>query len=260
MLQRLRAVRYITPLREGGSLPAIVEADDGGLYVMKFAGAGQGARALVAEVIAGSIAQRLGLHVPNMALLDLHPDLARSEPDPEIQDLLRASAGINLGFRFLEGAFAYNSLLQPPVAASVASKIVWFDAYVTNVDRTPRNVNLLLAEDRLWLIDHGAALYFHHTWGEVDSRSRSAFPLIRDHVLLPLATRLPEADSALRPRLPDHVLAAIVDLVPEEWLLTQGASLSPAQQRETYVRFLAMRREAAETFVEEAIRAHARHL
>lgn len=260
MLRRQNTVRYITPLREGGSLPAVVEADDGMLYVMKFVGAGQGSRALVAEVIAGGIAQELGLLVPEMVVLELDPVLARSEPHQEIQDLLRASVGANLGFAYLEGAFDYNPLLLPPIEPELASRIVWLDAYVTNVDRTARNVNLLLAKDNLWLIDHGAALYFHHTWQDVDGRSRGAFPLIKDHVLLPQASRLQETDAASRDLLSDDTLRGIIDLVPEEWLADGRAPMSPSDQRATYLRFLAQRRDHSGIFVEEAMNARARHV
>lgn len=252
------ATRYVTPLREGGSLPAIVEADDGGLYVMKFVGAGQGAKALVAEVIAGAIAVALGLDIPQMVLMELDPDLGRNEPDPEIRDLLRSSAGTNLGFRFLPGAFAYNPLLKEPVAPDLASRIVWFDAYTTNVDRTPRNVNLLLARKKLWLIDHGAALYFHHTWEDALARSRTPFPHVKEHVLLPFAAQIGAADAALRPLLSDALLDEIVTLVPDAWLQYESRFDSLAAQRAAYHEFLVSRRDAADLFVQEAEDARAR--
>lgn len=258
LLPRLSATRYIIPLREGGSLPAVVEADDGKQYVMKFVGAGQGAKALIAEVLAGEIAVQLGLALPEMVLLDLDPAIARSEANEEISDLLRASAGVNLGFRFLEGAFAYNVLQETQPPPELASAIVWFDAYVTNVDRTPRNVNMLVAEDRLWLIDHGAALYFHHTWDDAVTRSRSPFPLIKDHTLLGLATELRAADARLRPVLTDDLLEAVVALPPDEWLRFETRFASPAAQRAAYFEFLRSRRDAADIFLEEALNAHAR--
>jgi hypothetical protein len=256
-LPHLTATRYVTPLREGGSLPAVVEADDGNLYVMKFVGAGQGAKALIAELLAGEIALQLGLDLPAMVLLDLDAAIGRSEADQEISDLLRASAGVNLGFRFLEGAFAYNALQQPPPPADLASAIVWFDAYITNVDRTPRNVNMLMAEERLWLIDHGAALYFHHTWADPVARSRSPFPLIKDHTLLPHATALRAADSRLRPLITDDVLQAAVAQLPAAWLRFETRFATADAQRAAYFDFLRSRRDAADIFLEEALNAHA---
>lgn len=251
------AMRYVLPLREGGSLPAIIEADDGRLYVMKFVGAGQGAKALVAEVIAGAIGLALGLNIPAMSLLHLDPRLGRSEPNPDIQDLLRASSGLNLGHRYLSGSFAYNALIKPPLDADLASRILWFDAYVTNVDRTARNVNMLLTDGTLWLIDHGAALYFHHAWGDVAARARTPFPMVREHALLRHASRVREVDAEMRARLSDDLLDSIVASVPDVWL--QGdATLGPAdRQRAAYLTFLRTRREASAHFVEEAVNARA---
>ncbi len=256
MLPTFTAVRYITPLREGGSLPAVVEADDGEIYVMKFVGAGQGAKALVAEVIAGHIGLTLGLRIPEMAFLELDPVLARSEPNPEIQDLLRASAGLNLGFRFLPGAFPFNQLLRPP-SAELASTIVWFDAFITNVDRTPRNVNMLLWESQLWLIDHGAALYFHHTWDNMAERAASPFSLIRQHTLLPFASKVRDLDAELRALLPDHVLHESVALVPDAWLQPDEIFSTVALRRNAYADYLIQRRERSAAFVEEAVDARA---
>lgn len=251
------AMRYVMPLREGGSLPAIVEADDGLLYVMKFVGAGQGAKALTAEVIAGGIGHALGLDIPAMALLHLDPRLGRSEPNPDVQDLLRASSGLNMGHRYIPGSFAFNALIQPPPASAAASAIVWFDAYITNVDRSARNPNMLLANGTLWLIDHGASLYFHHNWGDVPARSQNPFPMVRDHVLLRHAGMLAEVDAELRARLPDATLRAIVDAVPDGWLAFDTSLGSPAAQREAYVTFLRSRRDASARFVEEALNARA---
>jgi hypothetical protein len=199
LIQTLTATRYVTPLREGGSLPAIVQVDGGEqeLYVMKFVGAGQGVKALVAEIIAGEIGRALGLPVPELALIRLDPALAPSEPNEEISDLLRASVGLNLGLRFLPQAFDYNSLLQPPLDPDLASAIVWFDAYVTNVDRMARNTNILVRQKELWLIDHGAALYFHHDWRNYLERSQTPFPPIKDH-----RTRPSDAGDAARDRRP----------------------------------------------------------
>lgn len=258
MIRTVTATRYITPLREGGSLPAIVEADDQALYVMKFVGAGQGPKALIAELVAGEIGRALGLQVPEIVFVELVPSLGRSEPNPEIQDLLRASVGLNLGLRYLPNAFDFNLLLKPAPDAGLASRIVWFDAYVTNVDRTPRNVNLLLAEDKLWLIDHGASLYFHHSWDDYLTRSRTPFPLIKDHTLISLASRLREADASLASRLTPALLHEIIDLIPAVWLGQEERFASQADHREAYVTYLLSRLEASAIFVEEAIHAHAK--
>lgn len=256
IIRTLTATKYLNPLREGGSLPAIVEADDGELYVMKFVGAGQGPKALIAELVAGEIARTLGLAVPEIVLLQLEPLLGRSEPDAEIQDLLRASAGLNLGLRYLPNAFAFNSLLQPPPPAELASAIVWFDAYVTNVDRTARNVNLLVAQNKLWLIDHGAALYFHHDWQ--DYLARSPFPLIKDHSLLPFAANLAEADAALRRQISPDLLRRIIQLIPEQWLDHDPDFASHHEHRQAYIDYLLNRLEVSAIFVEEARRARAK--
>jgi hypothetical protein len=232
----------VTPLREGGSLPAVVEADDLGTYVLKFRGAGQGRKALVAEILAGEIARTLGLLVPEIVLANLDPELARAEPDPEIQDLIRSSAGLNLALDFLPGSLGFDPLAGPP-AAELASHILWFDALVTNVDRTPRNTNLLVWHGRLWLIDHGASLYFHHVWGNWRAASKRPFAAARDHVLLPFADAIPEADAALAPQLTDEVLRGIVDLVPGEWLEGEPAFADVAAVRAAYVEFLSSRLE-----------------
>src|SRR5471032_1551896 len=191
VLRTVRVTRYVTPLREGGSLPAIVEADDDGMYVLKFRGAGQGAKALIAELVSGEIARALGLSVPELVFAELHPDLARTEPDPEIFALIRDSAGLNLALDYLPSSVMFDPVIEKP-AADLASRIVWFDAFVTNVDRTPRNTNMLMWHRRLWLIDHGATLYFHHSegWEADPQRARDPFPLIRTHVLLTKASQL----------------------------------------------------------------------
>lgn len=257
-VKTITATRYVTPLREGGSLPAVVEADDANLYVMKFVGAGQGPKALVAELIAGEIGRALGLAVPELALLILEPALAPAEPDAEIGDLLKASVGLNLGLRFLPSAFAYNPLLQPAPGAALASAIVWFDAYVTNVDRTARNPNILLWQKQLWLIDHGAALYFHHDWrDDYLERSRSPFPLVKHHVLLPFAADLLGADAAARPRLSPAVIEEIVEQVAAAWL-GGGPFANEAEHRQAYGNYLVSRLEASAIFVGEA--RHARSL
>lgn len=259
-LRRVAATRYVTPLREGGSLPGLMEADDEGIYVVKFRGAGQGPKALVAEVIAGEIGRALGLSVPELVLVDLDAALGRSERDYEVRSLIFSSAGLNLGMDFLPGALAYEPGASPRIEADLASHIVWFDAFVTNVDRTARNPNLLEWHRRLWLIDHGAALYFHHgASGDYPARAGAAFPRIADHVLLPDASRLDEADGALRPLLDRATLESIVSRVPDEWLAQPG-DLPPVAQRAAYVEYLVRRLEHSEQFVEEAKRARAQHV
>jgi hypothetical protein len=248
------AVRYVTPLREGGSLPAIVEADDEGLYVLKFRGAGQGPKSLVAELLAGEIARLLGLPVPEIVFMELPVELARTEPDPEIQSLIRASGGLNLALDYLPGSIAFDPLVYQP-DSDLASAIVWFDAFVCNVDRTARNVNMLLWHRRLWLIDHGAALYFHHDWRRQDRPAMTPFPLIRDHVLLSFAGSLPAADARLKPLLSREKLSNLVDLIPGSWLAQEPGSSSAAEERAAYLEFFCDRLENSEVFVNEAIRA-----
>lgn len=257
MINTRTATRYLTPLREGGSLPAIVEADDGQLYVLKFRGAGQGPKALIAELVVGEIGRALGLPVPEIVLVELDPVLGRSEPDPEIQDLIKASAGMNLALAYIPGALAFDPLAAPPATRELASAIVWFDAYLTNVDRTPRNTNILVQDERLWLIDHGAALYVHHTWKDYLARSRGAFPQVKDHVLLPFAGQLREADAALSAQLTPQLIHEIVAAIPASWLAGEPTFASADEHRAAYVRYLLNRLEAPRTFVEEALHAHA---
>ena len=254
-MRTVTATRYVTPLREGGSLPAVIEADDDGMYVMKFRGAGQGAKALVAEVIAGELARLLGLPIPEIVLVELDPDMARTEPDPEIQDLIRASGGTNVALDYLPGAINFDPLVEQPDAL-LASSIVWFDALVANVDRTARNTNLLLWHRRLHLIDHGAALYFHHDWASADNAAASPFARIADHVLLPLATRLREADAALAARIGDDDIERIVAQVPDAWLAGEPVFADVAAHRRAYVDHFRARLRQRDAFVEEAIRAH----
>jgi hypothetical protein len=246
-LERIAATRYVTPLREGGSLPALVEADDDGLYVLKFRGAGQGRKALVAEVVAGELARTLGLLVPRLALVELDPVLGRAEPDPEIQDLLVASAGLNLGVDFLPSALPYSPAVGPTPDADLAAAVVWFDALVTNVDRTAQNPNLLHWHDRLWLIDHGAALYFHHAAERDPTHARSPFSAIREHVLLPFAGSIDAADERLASQVTEAVLTDVAAAVPDEWL--------DGDDRRSYVEYLLERLESPRSFVEEAERA-----
>jgi hypothetical protein len=261
LLRTVTATRYVTPLREGGSLPAIVEADDLGTYVLKFRGAGQGRKALVAELLAGEIARRLDLLVPEVVFAYLAPELGRSEPDPEIQDLLKRSAGLNLALDYLPGSLGFDPLVEPP-DSGLASRIVWFDALVTNVDRTPRNTNLLVWHKRLWLIDHGASLYFHHNWPARDGtvlESTSQRPLAsaNNHVLLPFADSIPEADATLAPLLTPEVLHSIVGLVPEEWLADEPGFGSVEEVRSAYVAYLSARLREPRAWVralEEAVR------
>jgi hypothetical protein len=251
-LRTITVGRYVTPLREGGSLPALVEADDEGLYVLKFRGAGQGPKALVAEIIAGGIARRLGLDVPEIVLATLDPELARTEPDPEIQELIRASGGTNVALDFLPGSANFDPVADP-VDAALASRIVWHDAFTSNVDRSARNTNLLAWHRKLWLIDHGAALYFHHGWDGDPAAADKAFPMIRDHVLLPFASGLAEADATLAPRLDADAITGIVDDVPDALLLDAAIGDADAQ-RHAYVDYFC-RRLARRDFVQEAIDA-----
>jgi hypothetical protein len=247
-------MRYVTPLREGGSLPAIVEADDDGLYVLKFRAAGQGPKALVAELISGEIARVLGLRVPEIVFANLDPILSTTEPDPEIQDLLRASAGVNLALDFLPGSITFDPLVEA-VDQTEASKVVWLDALVTNIDRTPRNPNLLAWHRKLWLIDHGASLYFHHKWHDWEEHSRRPFTQIKDHVLLSFAAKLDAVDAELRRLLSDDRIASIVSLVPDEWLDDEPKVESVAGKRRVYNQFLQARLSVSRVFIEEAQRA-----
>lgn len=246
-------------MREGGSLPAIVEADDDGMYVLKFRGAGQEPKALIAELVAGEIARAAGLPVPEIVFVELDPELARTEPDPEIQDLIRASGGLNLALDYLPGAVTFDPVAEEP-DADLASSIVWLDAYVTNVDRTPRNTNMLMWHRRLWLIDHGAALYFHHTWNNYRERSRDPFPMIKDHVLLRFAGSLREADAQMTGRVTPDIIDRIVKLIPDAWLVGDSTFGGSDQYRDAYVEYLRNRLESPRDFLEEAIRARSRYL
>ncbi|MBI5170683.1 MAG: aminotransferase class I and II [Candidatus Eisenbacteria bacterium] len=254
-MRTLQAIRYVSPLKEGGSLPAIVEASDGRLWVVKFRGAGQGARALVAEWICGELARACGFAVPELARVDLDAAFGRNEPDPEIRDLLRASHGANLGLAFLPGALTYDPIAPPEVDEALASELVWFDAMTLNVDRSPRNPNLLLAGGQLWLIDHGAALYFHHSWATAEKSAQSPFAPVRDHVLLPRASALAAAGERLRAKLATVDVRALLAELPDEWLAAADAPGDPAATREAYARWLAARIAAHEVFTVEADRA-----
>jgi len=258
MLRTLNATRYVTPLREGGSLPAIVEADDDGLYVLKFRASGQGAKALIAELIGGEIARAIGLRVPEIVLVELDTALGRNEPDYEIRELLTKSAGINLALDYLPGSITFDAKANPGIDPLLASKIVWFDAFITNVDRTARNSNMLMWHKNLWLIDHGASLYFHHQWkGELD-KSRSPFAQVKDHILLKPASALREADAILRPLVRKELLEGIVDQLPESWLEPNSGFENAHAHRAAYVRFLLERVKSADIFLTEAENARAK--
>ena len=258
-LRTVVATRYVTPLREGGSLPAIIEADDDGMYVLKFRGAGQGPKALIAELLAGEIARALGLPMPEIVFVELDPELARTEPDPEIQDLIRASAGLNLALDYLPGSVTFDPVAERPDPA-LASAIVWFDAYVTNVDRTPRNTNMLMWHRRLWLIDHSAALYFHHSWNNYLQRSRDPFPMIKDHVLLQFASSLQAIDSKMTRLVTPDSIDRIVKLIPDAWLVGDSLFAESNQHRDAYREYLLSRLEPPHVFLEEAIRARSLYL
>lgn len=257
------ASRYVQPLREGGSLPAVVDTEDGGLWVVKFRGAGQGAKVLVAELIVGGLAQRLGLSTPDLALIDVSPRFGRSEPDPEIQELLRKSHGINVGMRYLEGAFNFDpSAAGDLVSPEFAAKTVWLDSLTTNPDRTPRNPNLLIWQRTPWLIDHGAALYAHHDWLSVDEeRTRTPFMLIRSHVLLGAAGDLAAADAECSARLTPDAIADVVATVPDELLMDPvaqpGEFETAGAARARYARYVGERLAARHIWLEAALEAQA---
>jgi hypothetical protein len=258
MLRTLHATRYLLPLREGGSLPAIVEADDLGLYVVKFRGAGQGILALIAELIAGEIGRALGLRVPELVLAEIDPALARNEPDAEIRQLLKASAGLNLALDYLPGSTMFDPAAHDAAPSPEASLLVWFDAFVLNVDRTPRNANLLVWHRKLHPIDHGAALYFHHNWPARESKIESPFIEIEHHILLPWANEIEEAAAEARRRLTSALFRDIVQLIPGPWLESIPDGVSAAERRAGYIDFLTRRLAAAPIFEQEAIRARAR--
>lgn len=258
MLPSYYATRYVVPLREGGSLPAVLETESAGLFVAKFRGAGQGARALIAEIIVGGLASAAGLPVPELALIELDESFGRSERDPEIQDILKGSRGTNVGMRYLEGAFNYDPVAVADVAPELAADVVWLDAFATNIDRTARNPNMLLWENGLWLIDHGAALYFHHNWAGVSPATSGArFPAIRDHVLLPFAGDLRTADERMTARLSGPVLEEVIASIPESLLMDAPEGVQPAfgsaeEYRAAYRAVLFARLNGERPFVDEA--------
>lgn len=255
-LRNVIVTRYVTPLREGGSLPAIAEADDGFLYVLKFRGAGQGSKALVADLVGGEIARVIGCKVPELVLATLDPAFGRTEPDEEIQDLLKASAGTNLGVHYLSGSVMYDPAVTA-VDPLLASKIVWLDCLLMNVDRTARNTNMLNWHKELWLIDHGASLYFHHSWTGWQEQAVKPFVQVKDHVLLPWASRIEEADAMLRPLLTNTVIANIIALIPSEWLQPQGEEAGEAEKRQVYTDFIMNRLASSAVFVNAANDARA---
>lgn len=258
MLRTLRATRYVTPLREGGSLPAIIEADDDGLYVLKFTGSGQGRKALIAEIISGELARAIGLRIPEIVLVELDPALGRNEPDYEIRELLTKSAGINLALDYLPGSITFDPKANSNIDPMIASRIVWLDALTTNVDRTARNANMLMWHKNLWLIDHGASLYFHHQWkGELD-KSKSPFTQIKDHVLLKSASQLKEADTDLRGIVSKGLLEQIVAEIPEVWLPADSGFENVNAHRAAYVSYLLERVSSSEIFLTEAENARAK--
>lgn len=254
-LRTVNVTRYVTPLREGGSMPAIVEADDQFLYVLKFRGAGQGSKALIAELIGGEIARTLGLKIPEIVFAELDSAFGRMEGDEEIQDLLKASTGLNLGLHYLSGSITFDPLAIP-VSPKLASQIVWLDCLLMNVDRTTRNTNMLWWHKELWLIDHGAALYFHHSWQDWEKAATKPFPMVKDHVLLQHATSLNDVDQDFRAKLTPERIRAIVSLVPDVWLTADAPFESAEAHRQAYVSFLETRIVNSDLFIKEA--QHAR--
>ena len=249
-LRTVTVMRYILPLREGGSLPALAEADDDFKYVLKFRGAGHGVKMLISELIGGQITKALGLNIPEQVFANLDVDFGRSEADEEIQDLLKFSEGLNFGLHFLSGAIAYEPSMK--VDPLLASKIVWMDAFITNIDRTFKNTNLLWWHKELWVIDNGASFYFHHSWQNFDSAAKTPFKYVKDHVLLPQATKLEEADAFCKQILNENVFREIVNLIPEDWLQWDDVEETSEEIREVYFNFLKTRLENSEIFLNEA--------
>ncbi|WP_205502297.1 HipA family kinase [Rufibacter psychrotolerans] len=250
-LRSVNVVRYVTPLREGGSLPAIVEADDEFLYVLKFRGAGQGVKALIAELIAGEIARLLGLRIPELVFAHLDESFGRAEPDEEIQDLLQFSVGLNLGLHYLSRAITFDALVNQ-VDPRLASQVVWLDCLITNVDRTARNTNMLVWHKELWLIDHGAAFYFHHNWQNWQEQAKRPFVQVKDHVLLPRATELEAVDAEFKALLTPDRIQAIIALIPDDWLTGDSPFATVEEHRQVYAHFLETRLAHSEIFVKEA--------
>lgn len=250
-IRTVNVVQYLQPLREGGSMPAIVKADDDFTYVLKFRGAGQGTKVLVSELIGGELARAIGLKVPELVFMNLDNSFAKTEPDEEIQDLLDFSVGLNLGLHFLSTAISYD-----PIASSTddmtASKVVLLDSMISNIDRTAKNTNLLIWSRELWLIDHGASFYFHHNWDTWENHLTRTFPLIKDHVLLKKARSLPEAAKEIKALLTDDKIEEIVSIIPDDFLQDTSASLSPDQMRDAYIKFIKTRLSKIDLLVKEA--------
>lgn len=257
MLRTVHATRYVLPLREGGSLPAIVEADDLGLYVVKFRGAGQGILALIAELIAGEIGRVLGLRVPEIVFVEIDPALGRNEPDYEIRHLLKSSPGLNLALDYLPGSTMFDPAAHDSAPPGEASLLVWFDAFTLNVDRTPRNANLLLWHRKLYPIDHGAALFFHHDWPTMNDKIESPFGQIQHHILLPWASEIEQAGILARGKLTPEVLGAIIAEVPDAWLESIPGALTAVERRAAYLDFFTRRLDSAPIFEQEAVRVRA---
>jgi hypothetical protein len=255
VIRQVTATRYVTPLREGGSLPAVVEADDDGLYVAKFRGAGHGEKALVAELVAGEIGRALGLLVPEIVLVDVDPRLAAAEPDSEIRDLLQRSSGLNVGLDFLPGALGFDPAAGFAPPPELCAAVVWFDSFVTNVDRDARNTNMLVWHGRLWLIDHGSALYIHHTWKDPAAHARKPMAAIKSHVLLPRAGSILDADDRLAALLTPDLFASILESVPDVWLPAGDGLTDPAAHRAAYLDYLSCRLAAHRRLAEEVERA-----
>lgn len=250
-LRHANVIRYVTPLREGGSMPAIIDADDGFPYVLKFRGAGQGKKALIAEVLGGEMARAIGLRMPELVFLYLDNSFSQTEPDEEIQDLLKFSVGLNLGLHYLAGAITYDPLVSTAEPME-ASKVVLLDSIITNIDRTHRNTNLLNWKRELWLIDHGASLYFHHAWTGWEAHAQRNFPAIKDHVLLQKATELSKAAEEIKAVLTPEFIAAVVALLPNDWLAEEGREVSPAEKRAVYTKYLNIRIAKLEALTKEA--------
>lgn len=250
-LRRVTVLRYITPLREGGSLPALASADDGFNYVLKFRGSGQGVRSLIAELIGGEMARFLGFKVPELVFADLGEEFGRTEGDEEIQDLLKWSSGLNLALHYLSGAINFDPAVMK-VDHLLASKIVWLDAFLTNIDRSYRNTNMLMWHNELWLIDHGSTLYFHHSWKNWKKKAETAFPYSKEHTLLSRASKLEEANEEFKAKLNTSVIDNIVELIPDEWLEWEGYDETPSEKRGVYKEFLRIRLAHADLFTKEA--------
>jgi len=250
-IRTVNVVQYLQPLREGGSLPAIVKADDGFLYVLKFRGAGQGKKALISEFIGGELARAIGLKVPELVFMNLDDSFSKTEPDEEIQDLLKFSVGLNLGLHFLSSAITYDPLVSK-VDALTASKVVILDSLISNIDRTAKNTNLLNWNNELWIIDNGASFYFHHNWQTWENHLTRTFPLIKDHVLLPKATHLQEASSAIKKVINATVIDEIIANIPEDWLINEGEILTSKEIRAAYIQFLNAKLSMIDQLVKEA--------